>query len=266
MRPPRNDLLPILAALATAIALFALAAYQITTERAAARLLGRFSAALIEVDRWLPEHKEDLELAARDRPDGMVNLGVLPLPVTLPAAQVIGSGETELRDLIVARMAGSLYEEGNGAFRDADGASRSPGIDELAHWAPLLLSQGAHGFWTAALPLTLLVLLAFSAAVLHSGRSLPLIIAAGASGAGVASALVLLIATVMRGWLSAPVDQEVFLILRDGAMLGARNAVGVLVAALGLLLILRFLEGERRREQQQELSASPAGHPDYPRV
>jgi hypothetical protein len=257
----RGLLLPALTALMTAIALFVLAGYQVTTETAATRLLSRFSASLVEFDRWLPQHLEDLQLMARDRPEGAIEIRDLPIRVVLPARQVIGADETALRGPILSLMAGSLYEDGNGAFRDAEGKQRSPGVDQPSYWTARLLNEDAHGFWRAALPFTFLVLLAFCASVLHSGRSLAAVITVGAGFAALASLGVWLLASALSSSYSSPVDKEIMLILRDGAWIGVRNAFAVLGASLGLLFIFRFLEDERPR---QALSSRTIYPPDSP--
>ena len=245
MKQQNNFVLAAVTALVAAFVLFALAGYQVTSETAASRLLVRYSAALVEIDRWLPEHLADIELAARDRPNGTVEVRDLPIPVTLPASAISGAGETEVRARVLDVMAGLLYEHGNGAFRDAEGARSRPGYNEAAYWTALLLTRGAHSFWTATLGIGVLILLAFGASVLQSGRSLPAVVAAGAGFALVASVAVWLLAGAATNGFSSPLDGEVALIVRDGAWIGARNAFAVLAAASGLLVLMRSLEGER---------------------
>src|SRR6202008_3160436 len=54
--------------LLTIVFLFSLTGFQVTSEPAATRLLGRIGASLIEIDRWFPAHQEELQLRAEDRP------------------------------------------------------------------------------------------------------------------------------------------------------------------------------------------------------
>jgi len=227
----------LLAALATAIALFALAGYQVTSATAAERLLGRLAAALVEIDRWLPAHREDIDLLARAVPEGTVDLDDLPVDVALPAAGVIDAEEAALRDRIVALMGEALYSDGKDAFRGEEGAA-SLGVDEPARWTATLLSAGAHRFWQAALPLTLLVLLALVASLLHGGRSplLPLTIGAGVAAA--CSLAVWLLAEAGETALDSAIDREIVLILRDGAWIGLRNAAAVAAAGLAIRALL----------------------------
>jgi hypothetical protein len=242
-----------------AAALFALAGYQVTGEPASLRFLSRYSAALIEIDRWLPGHIDDLQLAARDRAQGFVEVRDLPIPVELPAGGVIAAEESQVRAQVLAVMARRLYEDGSGAFRDVGGVSRRPGYDQPAYWVSALLNRDAHGFWTAALPIALLLLLAFGASVLHSGRSLPGAIAVGGGLGLLASTAVWLLAELAEGAFSSPLDKEIALITRDGAWIGVRNAGAVLASSVGLVLLLRFLERERR-----PLRASSPYPPDLP--
>src|SRR3990170_9002882 len=162
-----------LAVLTTAVALFALAGYQVTGETAATRLLGRLGAALIEIDRWLPAHREDIDLLARDRPEGSVRLADLPIEVTLPASAVIDAEAAALRERIVAAMGEALYRDGRDAFVGEDGDANLA-VDEPVRWTASLLSRGAHGFWQAALALSLLALVAVVASFLMGGRPPPL--------------------------------------------------------------------------------------------
>src|SRR6187402_1511573 len=100
------------ATLLTMATIFSLAAYQVTTEGAATRLLSRLAASMFEVDRWLPAHQDDLELVARDRPDSFVRVD-LPIAVNLPARAVIDADTRQLRSRIVSEMGSILYRRGN---------------------------------------------------------------------------------------------------------------------------------------------------------
>jgi hypothetical protein len=233
----------VLAAVMTAVVLFALAGYQVTSETAATRLLGRLAAALVEIDRWLPAHREDIDLLARDDPQAAVRLADLPIEVSLPAPDVIAAEPEVLRDRIVRVMGGVLYADGSGAFRGDDGEGHL-GIDEPARWTASLLSRGAHSFWKAALPLTLLVLLALAAATLHGGAApLPALIA-GAALAALASGGVWLLAQLGEALAASAIDREIMLILRDGAWIGLRDALAVVVAGIALRFLLNLARGD----------------------
>jgi hypothetical protein len=121
-----------------------------------------------------------------------------------------------------------------------------------------LLTRGAHSFWTATLGIGVLVLLAFGASVLQSGRSLRAVIAVGAGIALAAAVAVWLLAGAASTGFSSPLDREVALIVRDGAWIGARNAFAVLAAAVGLLVLVRSIEGERREFSSAGAWPAPA--------
>ena len=251
-----------LVSLLTAVALFALTGYQVTSETAATRLLSRLAAALIEVDRWLPPHLDDLNLLARDRPDGFLRVPDVPIAVTLPASRVLNAEEDAVRGLLLETMGSKLYDEGAGAFIDAEGQARSPGIAEPVHWTVALLGRGLHGFWRVVLPLALVALLAAAGALLYLGQKvLPAAIAGGLGGAAAAMLTYVLADLASRGF-GSPVDQEIALILRDGAWLGVRNCLAVSAVALGLLLLLRLLSPEgltwSRRVQPPEPPQAPS--------
>jgi len=227
----------VLAALLSALALFALAGYQVTSETAATRLLGRLGAALVEIDRWLPAHREDIDLLARDRPQGVARLADLPVEVTLPASAVIDADDATLRERIVAAMGEALYRDGRDAFVGEDGDANLA-VDEPVRWTASLLSRGAHGFWQAALALSLLALVAVVASFLMGGRSplLPLIFGAGAGAA--ASFAAWLLAQAGNAALDSAVDREIMLILRDGAWIGLRDCLAVAVAGVAVRVLL----------------------------
>jgi hypothetical protein len=239
--------LPFATAFMAATVLFALAGYQVSTERAATRLLGRVAGALIEIDRWLPEHREDIELMARDRPQGAFRIADLPVAVTLRAEQVNGADEPALRALLLANMGKALHEHSNAAFRDNEGVRKAPGVYEPVHWTVLLLGADMHRFWQAALPVSLLILLALGAAMLLSGRAGFGPIAAGAGFATVASMLVWFGARAIGAASAASLDKEIALVLRDGAWIGIRNGLAVLAASLALMVVFRVAIGFRPR-------------------
>src|SRR4029453_13888511 len=96
----------------TIIFLFSLTGFQITSHAAATRLLGRVGASLIEVDRWLPAHQEELQLRAEDRPNGNVPLAGVPLAAEIPSSRVLGATPDDLRDHVIDAMGEALYNHG----------------------------------------------------------------------------------------------------------------------------------------------------------
>lgn len=234
----KGSLPGLIAAFLSALALFALAGFQITSAAPATRLLGRQAAAMIEIDRWLPAHHDDLELLARDRADGVIPIAGLPIPVTLAAPLVTNGDEAAVRKVVVLSMGSALYHEGSNAFVDDKGNTLKPSMEEPIRWSADLLGKGAHGFWQVTLALTLLILVASVAAVLMGGGDPITPVAVGAAFATALSLAVWLLTQLAKDTVSAPVDQEIVLAVRDGAWIGIRNAGAIAVAMIGMRLLL----------------------------
>jgi hypothetical protein len=242
----KRDLTQILTLLLTIGALFALTGWQITGETAATRLLGRLGVAMIEIDRWLPAHQEDLDLAARDRGDGVILVRDLPVEVTLPAAQVVGADQRYLRAAIAEQMGLQLYDNGNEAFRKSDGSAAKLSVTEPARWTVSLLSPRMHSLWTAVIALTFLLLLAAAASVMTTGETPVHAIATGAV-VGVALAFGFWLLTQAMGSLTgSAADREIVLIMRDGAWTGVRDCGAVAFAAGVLGFLLRMARNQGR--------------------
>jgi hypothetical protein len=258
----RDSLTGLLAAMLTAMTLFAFAGYQVTSESAATRLLGRLAASLVELDRWVPAHREDVQLAARDRPQDAVLVDDLPVDVVLPSPVVLEADDAALRDLLRTAMGRRLYHEGRGALQDEEGESHLP-VTEPVRWTVSLLGSGMHGFWRIATLASAIVTLALVASLVMRRRSpLPALLG-GAIGAAVASFFVWLVAGAGNSLFDSSVDREIMLILRDGAWLGLRNALGVAVMALAVMYLWRTLV-EPRREHAETYWPDLEGSDVYP--
>ncbi|HLF72404.1 MAG TPA: hypothetical protein VI759_09665 [Dehalococcoidia bacterium] len=244
----RGGLPTLLVSVFTAIALFALAGYQVTSETAGSRLLGRLAASLVELDRWVPAHREDIELLARDKQQGFVSLNDLPVEVELPAFVAVDTDDATLSDAITRIMGDRLYNEGTAAFRDAQGESRSLSAAEPVRWATGLLNKGMHGFWTAVLVLSLLVLLGLCASALMGGHVPLVALGAGAALSAVCSAAAWIAAQVVSGVFESAVDKEIMLIVRDGAFIGLRDSLAI-CAVVGALIFLLTLS---KRDEASE--------------
>jgi len=237
----RGVLARFLTTVMTVLALFSLAGFQVTTETAGVRLLSRLSAALIEFDRWLPEHRDDLDLLARDRPTGFVRPD-LPVPVSLPARSLIDASDDVNRALILNAMGTALYERGLDAFAADSSDNQPPGLSSPTNWAIRLLNQTAHGFWGTILPATLLALLACAGLALRGGRSPLPAVAIGAGIAAVASLAVWLVTNLLSGFSDSATDREIARFLHDGAWIGVRNGVAILAGALALIVFFRYAD------------------------
>jgi hypothetical protein len=104
-----------------------------------------------------------------------------------------------------------------------------------------------NAFWLAMLALCLILLLALAAALLL-GRTSPL--SAVVLGAGIAAGCSLAVWVLAFGagfTFTSAIDKEIMLIVRDGASLGLRNAIGVGIIAVALQYLLRPLRAPRRQ-------------------
>ncbi len=237
----RSGLTGFLLLLMTTITLIALTGFQVTSETAGTRLLGRLGVALIEIDLWLPVHQEELQLLARDKPERELEMSDLPIQVAIPSALVLDADEVFLRSLISDAMGSTLYRNGTGGFVTGEGEGASLGLSEPIRWVVSLLGSSTHGFWQIVLPLTALLLAAILAAVLTSGGAPLPSIAVGATAAAGISLLGWLLMELGNSSAGSALNQETFLILRDGFWIGVRNGAAVALAAGVLLLLVRIL-------------------------
>lgn len=251
------------ASVSVVIALFALTGYEVTNATAGPRLLGRLAAAIIELDRWLPAHAQDLQLAAGERPQARVR-PELPVAVSLPADRVATADAAALARLITAAAGEALYRDGVAAFQTADGSPASLSATEPARWAVAGLNEDAHGFWRATLILSLVGLLAVVAALLLGGRSLFPPFAAGGLVAALGALVVWLGAAAVSGVPGSAADREIVLILRDGAWIGVRNAAAVAAAGAAMLVLSSALGRQEERTRQRGWRASSSPPPDTP--
>ena len=233
-----NPLTGLLVALATALLLFSFSGYQLTSETAATRLLGRLASSLVELERWVPSHSDDIQLLARDRAGETVVVDDLPVDVVLPSEAVLAAGENDaaLAELLRDAMAQRLYLEGRDVLQDETGATHL-GISEPVRWTVSFLDSGTHGTWRLALIVSGLLTALFAGSFFWARRSPLLPMAAGAGIAAAVALLAWIVARAIGSSFESAVDQEIALILRDGAWLGLRNSL----AAGAILLSLAYL-------------------------
>jgi hypothetical protein len=236
----RERVLPALGlAITTFVFIFSLTFFQGTGPTAGPRLQGRLAAAAVELDRWLPAHREDIEASARERPRLAIELTELPVSVTVPTTAVLDQDPSRLQAAIVAAMGEVLYADGRPAF--FGGGSLS--VTEPARWLMDFIRPSVHRFWEylALFELAGIVLLATVAAISTTAPPLSAILRPVAFGAGFA-----LLASVVL-WLAGragaaaagpPITDESFLIVRDFAALGIRISLALCLGA-GAILMLR---------------------------
>jgi hypothetical protein len=243
----RSSLPALLAVILTVAVLFSLTGYQVTGETASTRLLGRIGASMVELDRWLPAHRDDLNLLARNRPDAPVVPNDLPIRVEIPPQLALDASDEQLRATITSMMGQRLRNDGASAVRGNNGGNNF-GVTEPVRWSITLLGTGMHSLWQAALGISGLILIVMCLAVLMRQEPpfLPVLIGA-------------LIATVLSaaGWLAAlglasafegAIDREIALVLRDGAWIGIRNGLAVSLIALALLYLMNAFMRPRAQE------------------
>jgi hypothetical protein len=224
--------------LLTIVFLFTLTGYQITSHTAATRLLGRLGASLIEVDRWLPMHAEELQVRADDRPNGTVPLSGVPIDAEIQSSRVQGATLNDLRDRVTQAMGEALYTQGTDAFRTDKGVV-DLSVEEPVKWATQLLQQDMHKYWLPPMAFSGIIIAGLCLDFLRMGRSPLSSILIGSLMATFFAAAAWIFVTLANGVLESGVDKEVMHVARDGAFMGLRNSVTIGAAATALMLVLK---------------------------
>jgi len=249
--------------LLTIVFLFSLTGFQITGHTAATRLLGRIGGSLIEVDRWLPSHIEELQLRADDRPNGTVPLAGVPIDAEIPSSKVRGAPPDLLRDHVVQAMGEALYTKGTDALRTESGAAKLS-VEEPVKWATHLLEEDVHDYWLPPLAFSGIIIAGLCLDFLRVGRSPLSSILVGALTSTLFAAAAWTFATFAESVLESGVDKEVMLVARDGAFMGLRNSVTLGAAATALMLVVKVTVStprqtpvyDRDRDREEESTYS----------
>lgn len=237
----------ILVAFLTIVTLVCITGYQVTSTTSSVRLLGRLGAALIELDRWLPAHREDIELLARDRPNQPLVLTDLPIDVTIPAPAALNAPAPVLEATLKEAMGRKLYDEGYGAVQDDQGASHL-GLTEPLRWAIDALNSSAHGFWRIALVISGLSLFLVCLAHIWTRQSPMPGLAVGSAVAAVLALLAWLGVAFIGSSVSGTIDEELARVAKDGVWIGLRNSMAATAIAVGGLYIYNSFVEPRRRD------------------
>ena len=242
--------------LLTIVFLFSLTGFQITSHTAAPRLLGRLGASLIEVDRWLPAHQEELQVRADDRPSGTVPLSGVPIDAEIQSSKVRGAQPNDLRDRVVEAMGEALYNKGTDAFR-SDAGAVNLSVEEPVKWATQLLERDMHDYWLPPMAFAGIIIAGLCLDFIRMGRSPLSSILVGALMATFFASAAWIFATLAGGVLESGVDKEVIRVAKDGAFMGLRNSVTVGAAATALMLVLKITvsssrEGPRYYDDDRE--------------
>jgi len=238
----RRRVLPSLfLAAATAVVILAFTAFQASGPTAGPRLLGRLAAAMIELDRWLPAHMDDIQSALRDRPRVVVEVPGLPLSAPVPGPALLDDGGAALKAALIESMGAALYQNGAGAFQGGGGLS----LTEPARWTIELLGRDARRAFEAlvlaggAVELVFMTLVVTTAAGPLARRFL-LPIGFGGAAALLAGLALWLLARLGAGAVHGAVDREVLLILRDCSWIGVRDGFATALAAAAVLALVRL--------------------------
>jgi hypothetical protein len=220
--------------------------FQVTGPVAGPRLLGRLAAAMIELDYWLPAHRDDLEASARERPRVSVEATGLPVSVFVPSSAVLADGGSRLGPALASALGDALYSSGRGAFT----GNGSISITEPARWVMELLRPRAHRLWGAACLALLALALILSAIAAISTEGPPLravlrpvaIAGAAVATAGAFSWLLFRVGALLTG---PSVNGEVLMIGRDVAGVALRDGFGICLGAAAILLLLGIASPDR---------------------
>jgi hypothetical protein len=247
----RSNTSNVLVAFLTIVTLVALTGYQVTGETSSVRLLGRLGGALIEIDRWLPAHRDDLELLARDRPDQPLVLTDMPIEVAIPASAALEAPAPVLEATIVEAMGHKLYDDGYSAIQDEQGESHL-GITEPLRWAIDGLDSSAHSFWRLAVVVTGLALIAICLAHFWTRQSPLPGVAVGSAVAAIGALALWLVVSALGSSVSGAIDEEIAEVAKDGIWIGLRNSLAATGIGLGGLYVYSTLFGTRGDEDWEQ--------------
>ncbi len=237
-----------LLAASAAFVVFALVGFQATGQSASDRLLGRLVGAMVEIDRWLPGHRDDIQLEAQQKARGTIDVQGLPLPVTVRASDVISANNGDLANILLGAAGHTLYQAGASSFRDDSSAGRLS-VTEPARWVIALLGRDAHYVWTTLLGVgTILALAVIAGAALRDGHYRDLLwpLTVGSGLVTLVFIFVWVFARAINGLFSEPVNREIVLIARDAAWIGVRDGLAITVAAFVFFLLASFIHIDRR--------------------
>jgi hypothetical protein len=246
----RSNTGTLLVAFLTIVTLVCLSGFQVTNETSSVRLLGRLGSALIELDRWLPAHRADIELEARDRPDQPVVLADLPIDAAIPPDVALNGPEPALRASISQAMGEQLYEDGYSAIQDDLGESHL-GVTEPLRWTIGMLDSGSHSFWQIALVVSGLALLAICAGHFWVKQSPLPGFTIGAAAAAILALLAWLAATLLSSSLHGALNEELGQVARDVIWIGLRDSIAAAAIGVGGLYAYSSLVGPHHAEQPE---------------
>ncbi len=240
----------LLVAFLTIVTLVCLTGFQVTNETSSTRLLGRLGSALIELDRWLPAHKDDIELQARDRPDQPVVLTELPINAAIPATAALDAPEPVLKATIRQALGEKLYDDGYNAIHDDAGTSHLS-VTEPLRWAIGMLDSSAHSFWQIAVVVSGLALLAICVGHFWVRQSPLPGFTIGSAIAAILALIAWLVVTLIGSSMSGALNEELARVARDGVWIGLRDSIAAAAIGVGGLYAYSSLVGSHHADREE---------------
>jgi hypothetical protein len=220
----------------------ALSFQQLSSPAVAQQLIAEGVAALTEVDLVLTEFKDDIDEEAAGVADGeLLTLPGYPLEVRFTRDEVLRLSEEEFRDLLLARSADIVYDEGLGAFGQDGGSISLFSSEGVLDMLVGMLSETNHtrSGWAAAFLGLLSVIAGVMVVVRSTGftriRALGVPLAMG----GLAGLITFggIVALILgRWWGGDPFSDQVDVIIGDAIGIARRNYI--ILTLLGLSLVL----------------------------
>lgn len=232
----------------------ALSFRQLTSPQVANQLIAEGVAALTDIDQVLEEREPAIQRAAAEAgSEDLLMIPGYPLEVRFTAAEFEQASESEFRDLVLARSATIVYDEGLEAF-DQTGTASVSLFSREGVLDSLLGRLSATNHERAGLAALAVGVIAILAAVMVTVRSagfqrvralgFPIFIGA------IAGVLATLAVSFVLGrlWSGDPFSDEVDRIISDAVGIGQENYIiagmlGIALLLLGILveILARFL-------------------------
>lgn len=248
-------------ALALFFALFAFLAaiqiFQVTSRETSERTLRRSLAVVSEIDVLLDRNYEDLQQRAESAgPNETLELRDFPVSVPLTSEEVRTQPRETIRQTLLERGAGTLYDDGTGAMRDESSSgdvavfSLGGSVDRSLN----LLRDDIHLAAGVLMAVLGVISLLLAALLIAATRGFGRVVAAGAVLLASSTAL-LLLALLM--WVSAETDDsddyvrsEFLDIAREISWLAVRN--GFILVAIASIITLTAAVAARVTDRMRD--------------
>jgi hypothetical protein len=244
---------------------FCYSAYQVTEPGRAHHIIERGVATLLDIDAYLDETLPTLR--ASDDAGPVVEIPGLGLPVAVTRDELETSNDTELRDIILQRAAGYIYEDGLAAF-DVSGQQRI-GLFTAENVVENFLDvlRGSTHTWAGRLTVILAFVVAISAAVVAASDFRPGVLRT-IGGALFGGAVGGLLVSFALTWLIGRIDGDPFTadsaaIARDIFEVPRRNFLVVTLFSGVLFAVGAAIAFFEKRAFIAQQRAYEAGYAEY---